>query len=100
LTEHLANGNFLQRIKDKKVLQKIKKLRNHTIVRGYGRNGKQALITLENYDMFCVFIEKDKDLIAELDIGNILYIEGDAIDDESLEKAGVENAKSLITALP
>lgn len=51
LTEHLAKGNFLQRVKDKKVLQKIKKLRNHTIVCGYGRNGKQALTTLKNYDM-------------------------------------------------
>ena len=80
--------------------QKIKKLRHHTIVCGYGRNGKQAIVKLKKFNMPCVVIEKDKLILEELDKNNILYIEGDATGDEALEKAALQNAKSLITALP
>jgi len=100
LTEYLANGKILQRLKYKKVQQKIDNLKNHTVVCGYGRNGKQATIKLKNFKMPCVVIEKDKELIEELERDNILFIEGDATDDEALQKASIQNAKSLITALP
>jgi len=96
----LVDGKFLQQLKDKKVQQKIKKLKNHTIVCGYGRNGKQAVIKLKSFNMPCVVVEKDKELLEELENDNILYIEGDATMDESLQKAAIQNASSLITALP
>lgn len=99
LTEYLLKENFYQHLKHKKVQQKIQKLKDHTIVCGYGRNGKQAVIKLRNYKMLCVVIEKDKTLIEELELENILCVEGDATDDEALQKAAIQNAKSLITAL-
>jgi len=100
LSQYLVDGKFLQQLKDKKVQQKIKKLKNHTIVCGYGRNGKQAVIKLKSFNMPCVVVEKDKELLEELENDNILYIEGDATMDESLQKAAIQNASSLITALP
>ncbi|MFO7672565.1 MAG: NAD-binding protein [Lutibacter sp.] len=99
LTEYLLNENFYQQLKLKKVRKKIHKLKNHTIVCGYGRNGKQAVIKLRNYKMVCVVIERDKALIEELERENILYIEGDATVDETLENAAIQNAKNLITSL-
>lgn len=100
LSQYLVNGKFLQQLKDKNVQQKIQKLKNHTIVCGYGRNGKQAVIKLKSFNMPCVVVEKDKELLDELENDNILYIEGDATADESLQKAAIQNANSLITALP
>jgi voltage-gated potassium channel len=94
------NGRILQNLKIKKVQQKIQQLKNHTVVCGYGRNGKQAIEKLRNFDMPCVVIEKRKDMIEDLERHQILYIEGDATDDDSLEKAAIKNAHSLITALP
>ena len=67
---------------------------------GYGRNGRQAIIKLKKFNMPCVVIEKNKAIIEELDLNNILYVEGDGTDDETLNEAGIKNAKSLITALP
>lgn len=99
LSEYLVNGNLLQHLKLRKVQKKIQHLKNHTIVCGYGRNGKQAVIKLQNFNMPCVVIEKDKALIEELENGKILYVEGDATQDEYLQKAAVQNAQSLITAL-
>ena len=100
LTEYLANGKILQRLKHKKVQQKIQNLKNHTVVCGYGRNGKQAVAKLIQFNQPCVVIEKRVNEIAELEKDNILFIEGDATNDEDLAKLGLENAKSLITALP
>ncbi len=100
LTEYLANDNFFQLLKYKKMQKKIQKLQNHTVVCGYGRNGRQAIIKLKKFNMPCVVIEKNKAIIEELDLNNILYVEGDGTDDETLNEAGIKNAKSLITALP
>ena len=100
LTEYFASGQFFQILKHKKVQQEIQNLKNHTVVCGYGRNGKQAVAKLKQFNQPCVVIEKRKDEIADLERDNILYIEGDATNDEDLKKVGLERAKSLITALP
>ena len=99
-TEALANGEFFKQLKRKKVQQKIDKLKQHTIVCGYGRNGMQAINKLRSYQQKFVVVEKDKELISSLEEEGILYIEGDATTDEVLLKAGIENANYLITALP
>lgn len=100
LTEYLANDNFFQLLKYKKMQQKIQKLQNHTVVCGYGRNGRQAVAKLKKFNMPCVVIEKSKIIIEELELNNILYVEGDGTDDKILNEAAILNAKSLITALP
>lgn len=99
-TEALASGEFFKQLKRKKVQQKIDKLKKHTIVCGYGRNGMQAITKLKSYQKEFVVVEKDKDHISFLEEEGILYIEGDATTDEVLLKAGIEKADNLITALP
>ena len=99
-TEALASGEFFKQLKRKKVQRKIDKLKKHTIVCGYGRNGMQAIQKLKNYQKEFVVVEKDKELIGLLDQENLLYIEGDATTDNILINAGIENTSNLITALP
>ena len=100
VTEYLASGKIFEQLKQKKVQQKIQNLKNHTVVCGYGRNGKQAVAKLIQFNQPCVVIEKRVNEIAELEKDNILFIEGDATNDEDLAKVGLDRAKSLITALP
>jgi voltage-gated potassium channel len=99
-TEYIASGELLERIKFKKVQKKIEQLNKHAIVCGYGRNGKQAVTKLSKFKMPLVIIENDDERIEEIEEDKLLYIKGDATKDEVLEKAGIVNAKSLITALP
>ena len=80
--------------------KQIKSLKGHTIVCGYGRNGKQAILKLNNYNKNLVVVEKDKERIAELDQEGVLNIHGDATLDETLLRAGISTAANLITALP
>jgi voltage-gated potassium channel len=100
ITEYLASGKIFERLKHKKVQQKIQNLKNHTVVCGYGRNGKQAVAKLIQFNQPCVVIEKRVNEVAELEKDNILFIEGDATNDDDLAKLGLDRAKSLITALP
>lgn len=100
LTEYFANRNIFQILKLKKVQQEIQSLKNHTVVCGYGRNGKQAVAKLKEFNQPCIVIEKRKDEIGDLERDGILFIEGDATNDDDLKKLGLDRAKSLITALP
>ena len=99
-SEYLISGQFFHQLKVKKVQKMIEKLNGHTIVCGYGRNGKQAIAKLRSYKKDFVVVEKNKELIKKLDEEGVLNIEGDATTDETLIKAGILNAENLITALP
>lgn len=98
-TEYIVSGQLFERYKLNKVLKNIDKLENHTIICGYGRNGKQAMLKLKNYKQDFVIVEKNGD-ISNLIEKEILCIQGDATTDEALTKAGVKRAANIITALP
>lgn len=100
ITQYVASGELFEKIKFKKVQKKIENLKNHTIVCGYGRNGKQAVLKLKKHKKAVVIIENDDRLISEIEGGNILYISGNATSDDVLEKAGIKDASNLITTLP
>jgi voltage-gated potassium channel len=94
-------GELQRYFKYRKVEKKIELLRDHVIVCGFGRNGKQACEQLESHGQQFVAIEIDEKIIAEMrDINNLLFVEGDATKDEVLIQAGISNAKAIITSLP
>tara|TARA_R110000822_G_scaffold278442_2_gene400360 strand:+ start:1214 stop:2212 length:999 start_codon:yes stop_codon:yes gene_type:complete len=99
-SEYLVSGKLFEQLKHRRVEKQIGHLNGHTIVCGYGRNGRQAILKLGNYNKKFVVVEKEKEIIAALDAQGILNIEGDATLDETLQKAGIEKAAFLITALP
>ena len=99
-SEYLISGQFFHQLKVKKVQKKIEQLQGHTIVCGYGRNGKQAISKLKNYKKQVVIVEKFDGIVRQLDEKGALTIQGDATLDETLLRAGIMNAKNLITALP
>ncbi len=101
LTKYVIDGEFRRLLLHFRVDRSIGKLKNHTILCGYGRNGKQAYQTLVENGVKCVVVEKEKSIISEfMEADNILYVEGDATHDEVLIRAGIKEARALITALP
>ena len=83
-----------------KMEKQISKLKDHVIVVGYGRNGSQAVDELLSNHIPVVVIENRPKVIQYMQENpKIIYIDGDATDDSVLHKAGIENAKALITAL-
>ncbi len=99
ITEYILSRNSLQLLKKKKVRNQIENLKDHVVVCGFGRNGMQAAERLEAYKKPFVVIERDKEIIEKYE-DEVLFVEGDANEDEVLLLAGVERAQYLIAALP
>lgn len=102
LTRYVIDGEINLYFKYRRMNTAIEKLENHVILCGYGRNGKQAADTLCQHKVQFVVIEINTERI-EQDIvqgRKLLYIKGDATEDETLINAGIKKAKALITALP
>jgi voltage-gated potassium channel len=78
----------------------IKKMKNHVIVCGFGRNGKQSVSELMAYKIPFVVVDNKHDSILSTDEISFPFIEGDATEDEILIKAGVKTARALISSLP
>ena len=101
ITRYVIEGEFQTYFKHYKVNKEILKLKDHVIVCGFGRNGRQACEQLRSGNEKFVAIESNPKIIATLhEDESILFIEGDATNDDVLLEAGLERAKALITALP
>ncbi|XLS28258.1 potassium channel family protein [Flavobacteriaceae bacterium M23B6Z8] len=99
ITEYILTKSSLHNVKVRKMKKKIDKLQNHIIICGFGRNGKQAALKLKAYRRPFVVIERDREVI-EKHMDDILFVEGNANEDDILLEAGIERASNLITALP
>jgi voltage-gated potassium channel len=101
ITRYVIEGEFQLYFKHYQVNKEIQKLKGHVIVCGYGRNGKQACEQLRSGNEKFVVIESNQKAIENMALEEgLLFIEGDATQDEILAEAGLERAKALITALP
>jgi len=100
-TRFIVEGVFRNSYKDTKVKRKIDKIKDHVVICGYGRNGKQAAIELLQHNVAIVVVEQNADIVQTLrETPGMLYVEGDAADEEVLKTANMETAKAMITTLP
>lgn len=100
ITEYILSKNDFEELKQKKMQKKIDNFKNHIIICGYGRNGKQAATKLLAYNKPFVIIEKDKELVGKIENELTPFVLGNASEDETLLQAGIERASCLISALP
>jgi voltage-gated potassium channel len=86
--------------------KRISETRDHVVVCGLGDTGRNAVQELLRTGVPLVAVETSADKIKKLKethpatYDNMLYVIGDATEEEVLEKAGLSRAKVLITALP
>lgn len=101
ITRYIVSGIFTNYFKKKKVEKRIKNLSDHVIVVGYGRNGQQTVEELVAHNKKIVIIENNPEIITFIrDETDLLYVQGDATNDDVLYAAGTEHAKALIASLP
>ncbi|MCC6463331.1 MAG: potassium channel protein [Saprospiraceae bacterium] len=101
ITSIFANGSFKLHFMEFRMHQQVAGLRRHTIVCGFGRHAILACEELAKQQIPFVVIEKSPEKIDLLrKDNNILYIEGDATEDDILREAGIEHAAALVVTLP
>lgn len=77
---------------------RIAALRNHYIVTGYGLVGREIAreFRREGVSLVAIDIRAEAAVVAEEE--GVLYIQGDATNDEVLETAGLRRARGLVVA--
>ncbi|MCH2204975.1 MAG: potassium channel protein [Lentisphaerales bacterium] len=96
----LFDGGFFDILGEKKRFKKIMELDEHYIVCGYGRMGNGIVEGLLERNEPFVIIDSDPSKEEEFKAHGLLYIIGDATQEEILKEAGAEKAKSLLALLP
>lgn len=82
-----------------KVQAKIDQLEGHVILCGFGRMGALAARKLKDNGAQVVVIENRKASRPDLEAAGMLYVIGDATEEETLKTAGLMRAGSLVTIL-
>ncbi len=78
---------------------KIRSLKDHYIICGYGKLGKVVANELKSKDIPLLVIEKEPELREALERNEHPYIIADATMEEVLIEAGIERAKGIVTLL-
>jgi voltage-gated potassium channel len=100
ITEYLISRSDISELKHKKMQKEIDSLSDHIVICGFGRNGKQSAKKLLMHNRPFVVIESNKELIEKYQKDGILFVCGNAKEDEALNHAGLDRAECLISALP
>ncbi|MEI6123082.1 MAG: potassium channel protein [Bacteroidota bacterium] len=100
ITSYFVEGELRNLYRNYKTKSGVKKMKNHVIICGYGRNGKQAALRLNAHKEPFVVIDNNHEIVVKYGLKNVVFVEGDATLDEILIGAGVQHAKALITTLP
>ena len=74
-------------------------MRDHIIVCGYGRVGREVVATLVRERVDSIVLDRDPQVVGELAERNLLYVQGDATLDETLVAAGAPRARAVVVAL-
>ena len=83
----------------RKVNEKIKRQNKHYIICGYGRMGKHVCADFAEEGHPFVVIEKDPEIVTDIQARGYMVIQGDATNDEVMISAGIERAEGLISVV-
>ena len=101
IVRFFLDGEFVKKLKNNRVSKRIEKLTDHVIICGYGRNGEQAALELTDHNQPFVIIERRDNVILRIqEDPNLLFIQGDATNEEVLRTAGIDHARALIATTP
>jgi len=101
ITAFIVELDLKDALRRRRIMQEISHLKDHVIICGAGRTGRQVAQEIETLTTDYVIIERNPARIERLSeyVPNARVIEGDATHDQVLLQAGLMSAKGLITCL-
>ena len=95
----MVEGRLRTFLKGRKMEQQIARLRNHFIICGYGRMGRQVALEFREAGIPFVVIDTNPATFEREDMDGILWLVGDACREEDLEHCGIAHAQGLVSVL-
>jgi voltage-gated potassium channel len=98
VVETITGGIFSGAISERRRRRTIGQLTDHFIICGYGRVGRRVATEFRAAGVPYVVLDFSSDALhAATELGD-LFIEGNATEDEDLQKAGLERARGLVAS--
>ncbi len=99
LGQYLLERQFGTPLWRRRMEDRIARLKEHFILCGYGRVGREVARILSNEGADFVVIDREQEVIAKAEEESCLHVHGDAASDDVLRAAGIERARGLVAAL-
>lgn len=98
---YVIEGKLFEQMEKKRMQRRVNALKDHTIICGFGRYGREVVRHLiqQKQPFVIIDVSEEKFSLPEFENENLLYVVGDANRDKVLVEAGISRASSLITAL-
>ena len=96
----LSELGYFIKLKELRLKRFIRRMKNHVIICGYGRTGKEIAEQLDSEKISTLIIEVDPKRKSEAEDKGFNVLLADATMDESLLLAGIKNCRSLVVTLP
>jgi voltage-gated potassium channel len=98
IVESIAGGVITGALVERRKERKIERLRDHIIICGYGRVGRRVAEEFRAAGVRYVVLDFKEDAIAAAREQNDLLIEGNATEDDDLQRAGIRHAAGIVVA--
>ena len=96
----LSELGYFIRLEELRLRRLIRRMKNHVIICGYGRTGKEIADQLRSENIPTLIIEIDPERKRDADEKGLNVLMEDATMDETLLIAGIKKCRSLVATLP
>ena len=97
--QYFVEGQLTNILGRRRMKEKFAKLKDHIILCGYRRVGREVARVFRDEGVALVVIDVDQNAVDQAAADGFLHIQGNATSDEVLREAGIERAKALVAAL-
>ncbi len=93
----LVDGSIIRK---RHRMNRIRQMKDHYIICGYGRVGRDVTSALLRAKKPLVVLDRDQTIVDQLSVEAIDAVAGDAAHDSALHSVGIKHAQGLIILLP
>lgn len=93
-------GEVYRALGVRRMTKGLERLDRHSIICGFGRMGRILARELDKGRKSFVVIDRDPEMVRQIEEAGYLAMQGDASEEEVLVRAGVDRAETLATVLP
>lgn len=99
MMQFVFEGHLGRDLERRRMERRIESLREHFILCGYGRVGRQIARDFKHANASFIVIDVNQASVDHAAEDGYLVVRGDAADDETLRRAGIERARGLVTCV-
>ncbi len=100
LISYIFEGLFIQTMRERRMKKNIKRIKDHYIICGCGDTGREVALEFKRAGVKFLIIDTNPEKSELGRDESILFIKGDAVNDEVLIEANIEHARGFVSVLP